>query len=50
MPRSKETVDRVLSSSLGFAGTVLVRSEEDAAYVRNKGPTALLEEVGVAWK
>jgi hypothetical protein len=36
-------------SSLGFAGTMLLRSEEDVAHVKATGPLRMLAEVGVPW-
>ncbi len=36
-------------SSLGFAGTILVRNNEGAQYVRDQGPSAILQAVGHAW-
>lgn len=36
-------------SSLGFAGTILVRSEEDLEYVKASGPMNVLAVVGVPW-
>jgi len=36
-------------SSLGFAGTMLLRSDEDMAYTKETGPLNMLKSVGVAW-
>jgi hypothetical protein len=36
-------------SSLGFAGTILVRSDEEVAYVKQQGPGAILAAVGQPW-
>lgn len=39
----------VFCSSLGFAGTILLRSEEDLAYALQRGPLTMLAEVGQPW-
>jgi ATP adenylyltransferase/5',5'''-P-1,P-4-tetraphosphate phosphorylase II len=36
-------------SSLGFAGTILMRSVEDLQYAQQKGPMNMLAEVGQPW-
>ena len=39
----------MLRSSLGFAGTILLRSEEDVVFSKSTGPINMLAEVGLAW-
>lgn len=36
-------------SSLGFAGTILVRSDDDLAFAKETGPLKMLSTVGVPW-
>jgi ATP adenylyltransferase/5',5'''-P-1,P-4-tetraphosphate phosphorylase II len=38
-----------LCSALGFAGTVLLRSDEDLAYARQRRPLVLLADVAHPW-
>lgn len=36
-------------NAVAFAGSMLARSEEELAFVREKGPMAILAECGVPW-
>jgi len=49
VPRRKEMEGPCAVNSLGFAGTVLVRSEEELGFVRETGPLQLLAAVGQPW-
>eukprot|EP00197_Chlamydomonas_leiostraca_P002297 CAMPEP_0202857802 /NCGR_PEP_ID=MMETSP1391-20130828/601_1 /ASSEMBLY_ACC=CAM_ASM_000867 /TAXON_ID=1034604 /ORGANISM="Chlamydomonas leiostraca, Strain SAG 11-49" /LENGTH=312 /DNA_ID=CAMNT_0049536653 /DNA_START=76 /DNA_END=1014 /DNA_ORIENTATION=- len=48
-PRRAESSGPCAINSLGFAGTILVKSGEEAAYVRQAGPSAILAAVGQPW-
>jgi ATP adenylyltransferase len=48
VPRSAEKYRSISVNSLGFAGSLLVRNEEELAVVRDVGPMAILREVAVA--
>jgi sulfate adenylyltransferase (ADP) / ATP adenylyltransferase len=50
VPRRQETFDDIAVNALGFAGSLLVRSDAQLAYLREIGPLAVLREVGVAAK
>jgi ATP adenylyltransferase len=45
VPRSRETYESISVNALGFAGSILVRNEDELALVRTKGPMAVLEHV-----
>ncbi|KAI8462453.1 MAG: ATP adenylyltransferase-domain-containing protein [Monoraphidium minutum] len=49
VPRSRECAGPCAINSLGFAGTMLLRSAEDLAYTKDTGPLAMLASVGVPW-
>ncbi|GBG00602.1 phosphorylase [Raphidocelis subcapitata] len=49
VPRSQECAGPCAINSLGFAGTMLLRSEEDLAYTTVTGPLKMLATVGVPW-
>ncbi|KAG2451972.1 hypothetical protein HYH02_003745 [Chlamydomonas schloesseri] len=49
VPRRAECCGPLALNSLAFAGTILVRSEEVLGFVREKGPAAILAEIGVPW-
>ena len=49
IPRRSETYGPLAINSLGFAGTLLLRSEEDADFARSVGPAKILSEVGCPW-
>eukprot|EP00198_Chlamydomonas_reinhardtii_P008846 XP_001698183.1 predicted protein [Chlamydomonas reinhardtii] len=46
-PRRTERCGPLALNSLAFAGTILVRSEEELGFVREKGPGSILAEIGV---
>ena len=48
-PRRTERCGPLALNSLAFAGTILVRSEEELGFVREKGPGSILAEIGVPW-
>jgi ATP adenylyltransferase len=48
VPRSLEKYDTISVNSLGFAGSLLVRNEEELSLVREIGPLQILWEVAVA--
>ncbi|KAG2441587.1 hypothetical protein HXX76_003208 [Chlamydomonas incerta] len=48
-PRRAERCGPLALNSLAFAGTILVRSEEELGFVRQKGPGNILAEIGVPW-
>jgi ATP adenylyltransferase len=48
VPRSRERFESISVNAFGFAGSLFVRSREQAARVREHGPMAVLREVAVA--
>jgi sulfate adenylyltransferase (ADP) / ATP adenylyltransferase len=48
IPRSQEDFDSISVNSLGFAGTLLVRNEEQLNHLKAIGPMTLLQQVGIA--
>ncbi|KAF6265779.1 ATP adenylyltransferase-domain-containing protein [Scenedesmus sp. NREL 46B-D3] len=49
VPRKQESCGRIAVNSLGFAGTILLRSEEDLQFAQQQGPMSMLAEVGQPW-
>ncbi|KAK9806958.1 hypothetical protein WJX72_008674 [[Myrmecia] bisecta] len=49
VPRRSECCGPVAVNSLGYAGTLLVRSKEELEFIHKKGPIAILTEVGQPW-
>ncbi len=47
VPRSHEDFDSISVNSLGFAGALLVRNEEQMQVIKNKGPMTILQNVAV---
>ncbi|MDH4230727.1 MAG: DUF4922 domain-containing protein [Nitrospirota bacterium] len=47
VPRSREFFESISINSLGFAGALLVRNEEQLALVKKCGPMAVLREVAL---
>ena len=47
VPRRHEVFEGIAVNALGFAGSMLVRSDALLAYLREIGPLAVLREVGV---
>ena len=50
VPRSQEYFDSISINSLGFAGALLVRNEQQMQLVKDYGPMRLLSQVGVEAK
>jgi len=48
-PRSREVYGPVAVNSMGFVGSMLVRSEADLEFIRSESPIRILAEVGVPW-
>ncbi|MGB5914181.1 MAG: phosphorylase, partial [Phormidesmis sp.] len=48
IPRSQEKYADISVNSLGFAGSLLVKNEEELAKLQEIGPMTLLEQVGDA--
>mmetsp|Transcript_9445 Transcript_9445/g.57624 ORF Transcript_9445/g.57624 Transcript_9445/m.57624 type:complete len:324 (+) Transcript_9445:237-1208(+) len=49
VPRRQESAGPVSVNALGFAGTFLLRSEEEISYIRNLGCLAVLQIVSMPW-
>ena len=49
VPRATEFCGPVAVNSMGFAGSMLVRSQEELDYIRTETPMRILERVGVPW-
>lgn len=47
VPRSQECFDSISVNSLGFAGALLMRSEQQMNILRNKGPMTVLRSVAM---
>jgi sulfate adenylyltransferase (ADP) / ATP adenylyltransferase len=47
VPRRLETVDGISVNSLGFAGALLAKNEQELTIIRNLGPMNLLRQVSV---
>lgn len=47
-PRARAAVHDINVNAMGFAGALLVRSQEQLAWVRNGGPFNLLSEVAAS--
>lgn len=47
--RSQEACGPVAVNTLGFAGTILVKSDDQMQYLREHGPLHVLQHVGTAW-
>jgi ATP adenylyltransferase len=47
VPRSREFFDSISINSLGFAGALLVRNEEQLRRLREAGPFAALRETAL---
>lgn len=47
VPRRHELFEGIAVNALGFAGSLLVRSDAQLAYLRETGPLAVLRKVGV---
>ncbi|BDA48076.1 probable diadenosine 5',5'''-P1,P4-tetraphosphate phosphorylase 2 [Coccomyxa sp. Obi] len=49
VPRSRETYGPVAVNSMGFAGSMLVRSREELDFIHTESPMRVLAAVGVPW-
>ncbi|KAK9839797.1 hypothetical protein WJX81_002359 [Elliptochloris bilobata] len=49
VPRSREAWGPVAVNSMGYAGSLLVRSREELEYIEAEGPLCILTEVGQPW-
>lgn len=49
VPRSRETYGPVAVNSMGFAGSMLVRSKEELDFICAESPMQVLAAVGVPW-
>lgn len=50
VPRSRAVCGPASLNALGYAGTLLVRSQEELAFVREHGPMRILQYCGIPWK
>eukprot|EP01026_Neomeris_dumetosa_P005845 TRINITY_DN11770_c0_g1_i4.p1 TRINITY_DN11770_c0_g1~~TRINITY_DN11770_c0_g1_i4.p1 ORF type:complete len:632 (+),score=44.19 TRINITY_DN11770_c0_g1_i4:139-2034(+) len=49
VPRSKETYGPCSINALGFAGTLIAKSEEDLLFIKEQGPMQMLTELAFKW-
>ena len=49
VPRSQESWGPVSVNSMGFAGSLFVRSQAELDYIRKEGAMAVLSKVGLPW-
>eukprot|EP01024_Parvocaulis_polyphysoides_P068045 TRINITY_DN8242_c0_g2_i2.p1 TRINITY_DN8242_c0_g2~~TRINITY_DN8242_c0_g2_i2.p1 ORF type:complete len:390 (+),score=44.92 TRINITY_DN8242_c0_g2_i2:581-1750(+) len=49
VPRSAETHGPCSFNALGYAGTLVAKSDEDFQYVKSKGPMQILTELSFPW-
>jgi ATP adenylyltransferase len=49
VPRTKEAVGPVAVNSMGFAGSMLVRSKEEQEFIRTQTPMRILAAVAKPW-
>lgn len=49
VPRSKERCGPVSVNSMGYAGSLFVRSQAELDYIKEQGPMRILAEVGLPW-
>jgi ATP adenylyltransferase len=47
VPRTRERFERISVNALGFAGSILVKTRDELARVREVGPSAILRATGV---
>ena len=50
VPRSRETSGPVSVNSMGFAGSLFVRSQAELNYIKEQGPLRILSDVGLPWR
>ena len=50
VPRSRPSCGPAAINALGFAGSLLVRSQEELDFVHEHGPMRILEYCGIPWK
>lgn len=48
VPRSQEDFESIAVNSLGFAGALLVRNQQQMQFLKDYGPINLLQQVGIA--
>lgn len=49
VPRSQESFDSISVNSLGFAGTLFVRNQQQMELLKQYGPLSILKQVGMGW-
>lgn len=49
VPRSREVYGPVAVNSMGFVGSMLVRSQAELEFIHRESPMRILAEVGVSW-
>jgi ATP adenylyltransferase len=49
VPRSRETFGPVSVNSMGYAGSLFVRSQAELDFIKQEGPINILSEVGLPW-
>ncbi|EIE27830.1 hypothetical protein COCSUDRAFT_83450, partial [Coccomyxa subellipsoidea C-169] len=49
VPRSREVYGLVAVNSMGFAGSMLVRSKAELDFIRSESPMRILAAVGIPW-
>ena len=49
VPRLQEACGPVSVNSMGFAGSLFVRSQAELDYIKEQGPMRILSEVGLPW-
>ncbi len=49
VPRLRESCGPVSVNSMGFAGSLFVRSQAELDYIKEQGPMRILSEVGLPW-
>ena len=50
VPRSRETCGPVSVNSMGFAGSLFVRSQAELDHIKEQGPLRILSDVGLPWR
>ncbi len=49
VPRTQEQVGPVSLNSMGYAGTMLIRSTAEQDFIREQGPISILAAAGQPW-
>ena len=47
--RSREACGPVAANTLGFAGTMLIKSDDQLQYLQEHGPMHVLQSIGIPW-